>query len=117
MSSRYRLADFVEVVESQYKATEPETFWLCEPAIRSLLTGGVLGEWINHELRSLVADPQRLGDWTGTEAVLHRGKGWTASVAVFDSPRRFIHALPFMAFYAPLETDLTGDRYRLPEGY
>jgi len=117
VSSRYLLADFVQDVDSRYKKAEPETFWLCEQAIARLLAEGALSDWINQQLRSLIADPQRAGDWTATEAVLHRGNGWAVSVAIFDSPRRFIHALPFLAFYAPLDSELTGGRYRLPEGF
>jgi hypothetical protein len=117
VSSRYRLADFVQEVESRYKAAQPETFWLCERAIGRLLAEGALEDWFNQQLRSLVADPQHVGSWTATEAILHRGSGWTVSVAIFDTPRRFIHALPFLAFYLPLASELTGSRYRLPEAF
>lgn len=117
VSSRYQLADFAQEVESRYKATQPETFWLCEPALARLVAEGALSEWLNQQLRSLVADPQSIGNWTATEAILHRGKGWTVSVAIFDTPRRFIHALPFLAFYVPLASELSGARYRLPEAF
>ncbi|MGH2359559.1 MAG: HEAT repeat domain-containing protein, partial [bacterium] len=102
---------------SHYRATEPETFWSCEEPLGRLLAGGAVADWMNQQLQSLIANPQRVGDWSAAEAVLHRGNGWTASVAIFDSPRRFIHALPFLAFYAPLGAELVGGRYRLPEGF
>jgi hypothetical protein len=116
VSSRYLLADFVRDVESRYKPAEPETFWECEPAIRRLLAQGALSNWVNQQLRALIDDPQRLGNWMGTEAQLHHEKNWSVSVAIFDSPRRFIHLLPFMGIYAPLGSDLKGARYRLPAG-
>lgn len=114
MSSTYRLTDFVREVETLYKAAEPESFWLCEDAVRRLLASAVLSDWINKELRSLSGDAQHLGDWSSTEAVVHRGKGWMLSISILDAPRRFIHALPFLAIYAPIGSDLTGTRYRLP---
>lgn len=117
MSSRYPLADFVQDVESRYKVTHPETFWLCEPAIARLLAEGSLSDWINGQLRALLADPQLVGSWTATEVVLHAGNGWKLSVAIFDAPRRFVHALPFLAIYAPLDSELIADRYRLPDGF
>lgn len=116
-SLSYSLADFVRDIESRYKPAEPETFWQCEQFPRRVLDEGLLSRWVNEQLRSVVKDPEHLGDWTATEAVLHRGKGWTISIAIFDSSLRFIHALPFLAFYAPLDGELAGERYRLPAGY
>jgi len=112
-----QLANFVREIESRYNAADPDTFWLCAEPVQRLIAGGALGRWINEQLRSLINDPQHLGDWGAIEAVLHRGKGWTASIAVFDTPRRFIHALPFLAFYVPLDFELTGDRYSLPDSF
>lgn len=117
MSSTYRLADFVEEVDSLYKVAESETFWLCEAPVRRLLSENVLSEWIKKELAALAADPQHVGDWSATEAVLHRGNGWTLSVSILDAPRRFIHALPFLAVYAPVDSELVATRYRVPEGF
>jgi hypothetical protein len=116
-ASPYHLADFVREIESRYKAAEPETFWLCAEPIQRLVTSEILSHWINGQLRSLIDDPQHLGDWSAIEAVLHRGKEWTASVALFDTPRRFIHSLPFLAFYVPLDSALAGERYSLPAGF
>jgi len=112
----YQLTDFVSEIDSRYKVAEPETFWLCEQPMQRLLAEGLISRWINEQLRQLASDHQHLGDWSATEAVLHRGNGWLLSVAIFDSPRRFIHALPFSAFYAPF-AELTGERYRLPAGF
>lgn len=117
VSSKYRLADFVRDIESHYNAAAPDTFWLSEQPIRRLLAEGIVADWINDQLGSLVADHQHIGNWFATEAVIHRGNGWSISVASFDSPRRFIHALPFLAFYVPLNSDLGGERYRLPVGF
>jgi hypothetical protein len=113
----YSLADFVREIESRYNTADIDTFWHCAEPIQRLVGGGALSQWMNEQLRSLIKDRQHLGDWGATEAVLHRGKGWTASVAVFDTPRRFIHALPFLAFYVPLDSGLSGDRYSLPNGF
>jgi hypothetical protein len=117
VSSRYRLADFVQDVESRFKPADPGTFWHCEPALEKLLAEGVASDWLNDQLRALTANPQFVGDWTATEGVLHRGNGWTLSVAIFDTARRFVHALPFLAFYSPLDSELVGTRYRLPETF
>jgi HEAT repeats len=114
---QYLLADVVRDIESSYRVAEPETFWLCEQALLHLLARGLLSRWLNEQLKSLVEDPQHVGDWSAKEAVLHRGKGWTLSVAVFDTQRRFVHALPFSAIYSPLQSALTGDRYRLPDDF
>lgn len=115
--SQYSLADFSRDVESRFKASDPATFWLCEQPVQRLLAEGVLARWANEQLKGVIADPNHLGDWSSTEVVLHRGTGWTISISAFDSTRRFIHALPFSAIYAPLDSELTGDRYRLPESY
>lgn len=117
VSPNQRLADFVRDIESLYKAAEPETFWLCEDAVRRLAAGTALADWIKQELRSLISDPQHVGDWSAAEAVLHRGNGWTLSVSILDAPRRFIHVLPFLAIYAPIDAELTGTRYRLPDTF
>jgi len=111
------LADFVREIESRYTPANTETFWLCDEPIQRLIASGVLSRWINEQLQSLINDAQHLGDWTAAETVLHRGKGWTASLAIFDTPRRFIHALPFLGFYVPLDSTLTGQRYGLPRGF
>jgi hypothetical protein len=115
VSSTYRLADFVGEIESLYKAAEPESFWLCEDAVRRLLAGNTLNDWIKQELRSLISNPYHVGDWSSSEVVLHRGKTWTLSVSILDAPKRFIHVLPFLAIYAPVDSSLTGNRYRLPD--
>lgn len=117
MSSSYRLTDFGKDVESGYLATDPETFWSCEPAVRRLISEGTLGAWINRELTALHTNPQYMGAWAANEAILHQGNGWTVSIAKFNTPRRFIHVLPFLAFYVPLTTALSGNKYRLPDDF
>jgi len=115
--SQYSLSDFVREVESHFNPERPETLWLCEPPVRRLIADGVVSRWINDQLRLLIADPQYAGDWSAAEAVLHRGQGWTASVVMFDSPRRFIHALPFLAIYVPMGSELSADRFQLPTDF
>jgi hypothetical protein len=82
-----------------------------------LLAEGGLSEWVNEQLQLLAAEPQVTGDWTAVEVVLHRGTGWAVSVASFDTPRRFVHALPFLAIYAPLDSELIAARHRLPDAF
>jgi HEAT repeats len=115
--SLYALADFVHDVQTQYAVEKPQTFWSCEDAFRQLLAGNGIPAWTSEQLRTLSKDPHYLGDWSAQEVSLHRGRGWAVSVALFDTPRRFIHALPFLAFYAALDSELIVDRYRLPEGF
>lgn len=112
------LAAFAEGVQSSYSAAKPETFWKCEPAVRRLIQSGAVPTWFNDQLRTLVSDPQSLGDWGAKELTLHRGKDWVVSIALFDTPRRYIHVLPYFAFYAPLGgASMTANRYKLPGGY
>jgi hypothetical protein len=117
MSLPYRLADFARDVESGYIPTDPETFWASESAIRRLIAEGSLREWINRELHALRSDPAYAGNWAANEAILHQGNGWTVSIAKFDLPRRFIHVLPFVAFYVPLDAALSGNKYSLPANF
>jgi hypothetical protein len=116
-SAQHFLIDLVREIESRFTPAKPETLWLCEETVGRLVAEGALTKWINEQLRALVSDPQYLGNWTATEVVLHRGNDWTISVALFDAPKRFIHALPFLAFYVPLDSELIGERYSLPAGF
>jgi HEAT repeats len=113
----YRLADFVHDVRAQYDPERPETFWSCEQTVRRALDEGVVPTWFNEQLSALAKDSHFLGDWGASEVILHSEPAWAVSVALFDMPRRFIHALPFVALYVPLASELTGDRYRLPETF
>lgn len=117
-TSSYRLPDFAEDVRSTYSADKPESFWECESAVKRLLAGGSVSAWFNEQLTALRAEPELLGDWGAKEVILHRGPGWAVSVALFDTPRRYIHGLPYFAFYAPLAgASLAANRYKLPVGY
>src|SRR5690349_20519547 len=98
-----RLTDFAKSVKAQYAVGHPETFWSCQSALEQLISNGAIAHWFNEQLTALGQDPNRLGDWAAKEVVLQRSNGWSLSVAFFDTPRRFIHALPFFAFYVPLE--------------
>jgi hypothetical protein len=114
----YDPAHFIEDVRATYKADDPQTFWACEAALTRLLNGGVVASWLNEHLRALVQDPLYVGDWGPKEVVLHREGTWNLSVAMFDTPRRYIHSLPFYAFYVALSgANLTGDKYTLPDEF
>lgn len=115
--SPYGLVDFAEEVRATYSLTKPETFWNCGPAVRRLLASGAISMWFNEQLAALNSDPQYLGDWSAKEVVLQRGTGWAVSVALFDTPRRYIHALPFYAFYVPLTGAIVAARYKLPAAF
>lgn len=117
-TSSYRPADFVQDMESRYNASLPETLWACEPFVNQLLTSDLVQLWINGQLKALLASPGADGDWAAKEVTLHRGEGWTVSVTLLDTPRRYIHVLPSLGLYGVLAgASLTVDRYRLPEGY
>jgi len=112
------LARFVAAVQPCIDRTAPERFWQAEEAFRSFLGSGYLQGALNAALRALAADPCHLGDWRHNEWMLHRGRGFALAVSLFDQPRRYIHALPFYALYAPVAAEpLSYDRYRLPQSY
>lgn len=116
-TTSYYLDDFAQDVRTLYKPENPETFWACESFLVRLITNGAIERWFREQLTILRSDPHHLGDWAASEVVLHREADWTISVALFDTARRFIHALPFVAFYVPLNSELVAERYRLPEGF
>ncbi len=112
------LSLFVSAVQPLLERSPPEHFWLAEQPLRDLLASGYLQQAINQELRQLLADPCYFGEWRPSEWILHRGQGFALAVSVFDQPRRYIHALPFFAMYAPVGAASLGyDRYRLPADY
>ncbi len=114
----YGSADFLRDVQARFILSQPESFWACEEYLRRFLDNDGATQCLNHELRKLVADEHYLGDWLPNDVVLCRGSGWSLSVALLDGSKRYIHALPFQAMYAPLdEARLTGDRYLLPPEY
>lgn len=114
MSQSYRPEDFVHEVESQYLTIEAATFWACEPLLRRFLAEGVAERWLTEQLRHLGGSEDDLGAWQAKDTQVYRGEGWQLSLAVLDTPLRFIHLAPYLAFYAPLKGELTVDRYRLP---
>ncbi len=112
------LTRFVAAVQPCIDRADPERFWQAKVAFGELLSGGYLQKAFNSELRQLLADPCHFSDWRPNEWVLHRGRGFALAVSVFDVARRYIHALPFYALYAPLAaTPLVYRRYRLPAAY
>lgn len=117
MAQPYSPADFVQEVQSQYSTIEARTFWACEPLLQRFLAEGVAERWLNDQLARLANSGSDAIAWQAKEAQVHRGEGWVLSLAVLDTPRRFIHVAPYLAFYAPLKGELTGDRYRLPVGF
>ena len=112
------LDNFAATVQSCINRENPERFWDSEAAFQQLLAGRFLQNILNDELAKLIADPVYFGDWRPAEWVLRRGRGFALSVAVFDSERRYIHALPFFGLYSPLGgQQLDYLRYALPASY
>lgn len=117
-SNTYGSADFVRDVGARFNHAQPETFWPCEELLRRFLDEGGVACQLNAQLQKLVENEQHLGDWLPNDVVLAKAPGWTLSVVLLDAPKRYIHALPFHAMYAPLdESRLAGDRYLLPPEY
>jgi len=116
-SSTYRLTDFIHEVQARYIASTPNTFWSCGSALQQLISAGVVQDWLNDQLQALAKDPHHVGNWNAQQATLHKEAAWSLSVALFDTQRRFIHALPFQAFYVPLKYELTGKLFQLPPGF
>jgi hypothetical protein len=117
-ATAYALPEFARDLErGAFDPARPETFWNCEASLRRLLEAGGPAAWLNRELSALAKDPYYLGDWHAGEVVLQRASSWTLSIVLLDSPRRYIHALPYLALYSPLGGRLEATRYRLPEAY
>lgn len=116
MAVSYHPRDFVQDVQSRYSTLEATTFWACEPLFKKFLAEGLAMPWLNDQLRSLKAESP--GDaFSDKQALMHQGDGWAISIATLDPSRRYIHVLPYLAFYAPLTDDLVVDRFSLPPGY
>jgi hypothetical protein len=114
----YALPDFARDIERAFEPGRPESFWNCEAALRRLLEAGGPAAWLNRELAALAQDPYYAGDWHAGEVALQRTPCWALSLVLLDGPRRYIHALPYLALYSPLGgSRLEATRYRLPEGY
>ena len=112
------LSRFVATVQACIDPSAPERFWQAGAAFRELIASDYLQGAFNAELRQLIADPCHFGEWRPNEWILHRGRHFSLAVSVFDTPRRYIHALPFYALYAPLAGEsLAYERYRLPTAY
>jgi len=112
------VADLAEAVEREFDRDEPETFWRCEDAFRTLLASGFAANVLRQELQTIANDPARIGDWQPNQLMVLRGRSYALSVALFESQRRYIHTTPFYAMYAPLGAQaLHYDRYRLPANY
>lgn len=107
----------LEEIRSRLKSPDPNTFWACEDAFRRLLQTHFAQAWINRELSRLLADDKYLGNWLPHEVVLSRHEAFSISITLFDGPLRYIHALPFLGFYAPLQSAVTIDVYSLPTAY
>ena len=108
---------FVHEVRRHYDVRDVATFWQCESGLRTAAMDGSLSAWVNAELRRLVLDNSHAGDWHPNEVTLYRDDYFTLSLALFSTPRRYIHILPFYAMYVPLCGPLTYDRYELPSNY
>ena len=108
---------FAEEVRRHFNIQKPETFWNCGPGLTRFVANGFHEAWVNAELRTLSTNVDHLGRWALNEVTLHRDSGCTLSITLFEGPQRYIHALPFLGLYIPLQTSLVCDRYELPEGY
>jgi hypothetical protein len=117
MSDPYRPADFVQEIQSQYSTVEERTFWACEPFLQRFLAENVAEKWVKEQLGRLSDSNGDLAAWQPKETRVHKGEAWTLSLTVLDSPLRFIHAVPYLAFYAALRGELVVDRYKLPAGF
>jgi hypothetical protein len=114
----YRPAEFVHDVAALYDPSQPKTIWGCDLHVKRLLGGDLLQFWINQQLKALLGNPIFDGDWAAKEVTLHRGNGWTLSLALLDSPRRYVHLLPTLSLYAPLGgASLIVERYSVSNGY
>lgn len=119
MSESNRLITvFAEQVRTRFQPDRLESFWDCELLFRKLADPGFVEAVLVAQLKALVADPNHVGDWPPKQIMLHRGAGFALSLAVFDTPRRYIHSTPFLGLYAPIGgRPLVVDRFRLPAGY
>lgn len=119
MSESNRLiAAFAEQVRARFQPDRLESFWDCEPLFRTLLDASFIESVLVGQLKALVADANHVGDWPPKQVMLHRGTGFALSLAVFDTPRRYVHSTPFLAMYAPVcDKPLQVDRFLLPPGY
>lgn len=114
----YSPDDFSRDIQSRFIPGRPETFWACEEHLRRCLIEASTPKWLNSELQKLGTDEFHIGDWLPNNVVLCAGPDWSLSVALLDGPKRYVHALPFYAMYAPLDDmTLEADRYRLPVQY
>lgn len=111
------LVEFVAEVRRRFDSRDPQTIWECAPALRRFIKRGGITACVNAELARLKADSYYLGDWLPNEIFLHRCAGHELSVALFDTPSRYIHVLPFLGTYVPLAGVVTHTRYRLPAEY
>jgi hypothetical protein len=113
-----QVASFVARVRETYKAAAPDTFWACEGLFAELIADPFLPQVVNEELRRLTTDPQQLTNWVGSEYILHRGSGFSLSVSILETPRRYIHSLPYHAMYAAIGANgLHCALYGLPSAY
>lgn len=111
--------DFIACVRRVFDSSRPQSFWACEELFTSLLANvPAVQDRLNKELNKLAKEPTYLGDWLPNEWVLHQGDGFVLSVSLSDPTRRFIHVLPFYAFYGSLgDAGLNYELYGLPPNY
>ena len=112
------LDQFTALVQPCIRREAPEAFWDAAPAFSALVASGHVTKACREALEQLITDPCHFEDWRPSEWVLCRGPGHALALSVFDTPRRYVHALPFYAFYAPVGSEpLAYTRYRLPAAY
>ncbi|HUR41515.1 MAG TPA: HEAT repeat domain-containing protein [Verrucomicrobiae bacterium] len=117
MPTPYQPRELVEDIQSRYSALEAATFWDCESLFKKFLAEGSPIRWLNGQLAGLLEFEVKQNEISEKQALMHQGDGWAISVATLEPARRFIHALPYYAFYSPLAEELVVDRYRLPNGF
>lgn len=112
------ISKFVEQIDQRFNTKLLQSFWECTPYFQALIDSGEVVNTINSALSQLVENPAYIGDWPASQLMLHRSQGYALSVALFSTPRRYIHTTPFMGMYAPInDVSLAYDLYDLPDNY
>jgi hypothetical protein len=113
-----RVEGFIREAQQMFRPAQPESFWKCEDAFRRLVRSDFLADVLNQELYGLTRDTGEARAFLASELVLHRGGGLALSLSVCESPRRYIHSLPYHAMYAAVgQRGLTCNVYELPSNF
>jgi hypothetical protein len=115
--AEYSLEQFCADLDGAYRTGDAQSFWACEPFVTRFVQADLVQALVNERLRQLIDDPRRDQDFQIKEVVLRRSERWTLSVSLFDLPHRYVHALPYLSFCAPVGQALKAYVYRLPSSY